>query len=121
MEKRLLRLQKRRDAFFERLTEEFRLKRRSSDVSEGAGKRETIIDAMLSMQESDAEYYEIIKGVIASLLAAGTDTTVVTTEWALSHLLNNPETLKKARDEIDTVVGARSHARRVHSPKSSLP
>ncbi|KAK1293377.1 Isoflavone 2'-hydroxylase [Acorus calamus] len=103
LEKRLLRLRKRRDTFFERLIEEIRLKRKTGE----AEKRETIIDVMLSLQESDAEYYtdEIIKGVIANLLAAGTDTTAVTTEWALSHLLNNPETLKKARNEIDTVVG----------------
>ncbi|KAK1317089.1 Isoflavone 2'-hydroxylase [Acorus calamus] len=107
LEKRLLRLHKRRDAFFEKLIEEHRLKRKSGDVSEGVEKRETIIDVMLTLQESDAEYYTdtIIKGVIASLLTAGTDTTAVTTEWALSHLLNNPETLKKAKDEIDMVVG----------------
>ncbi|MBA0704754.1 hypothetical protein Golax_016993 [Gossypium laxum] len=26
-------------------------------------------------------------------------------EWALAGMLNNPETLQKARDELDTVVG----------------
>ncbi|KAK1317084.1 Isoflavone 2'-hydroxylase [Acorus calamus] len=107
LEKRLSRLQKRRDAFLEGMIEEHRLKRKTSDASEGVEKRETIIDVMLTLQESDAEYYtdEIIKGVISNLLSAGTDTTAVTMEWALSHLLNNPETLKKAKDEIDTVVG----------------
>ncbi|KAK2657566.1 hypothetical protein Ddye_010618 [Dipteronia dyeriana] len=39
------------------------------------------------------------------MLLAGTDTTAVTLEWAMSNLLNNPKVLKKARDELDTQVG----------------
>ncbi|CDO96872.1 unnamed protein product [Coffea canephora] len=67
----------------------------------------TMIDHLLSFQESQPEYYtnEIIKGIILALLNAGTDTSAVTMEWALSHLLNNPEVLEKARDELETQVG----------------
>ncbi|CAA2995152.1 p450 domain-containing [Olea europaea subsp. europaea] len=39
------------------------------------------------------------------LLAAGTKTTATTMEWALSLLLNNPKVLKKAKIEIDNLVG----------------
>lgn len=39
------------------------------------------------------------------LLLAGTDTSAVTIEWALAHLLNNPEVLKKAREELDAQIG----------------
>uniref|UniRef100_A0A2C9VZJ9 Cytochrome P450 n=1 Tax=Manihot esculenta TaxID=3983 RepID=A0A2C9VZJ9_MANES len=39
------------------------------------------------------------------LLAAGTDTTVATLEWAMSVLVNNPDILKKAQNEIDIVMG----------------
>ncbi|OMO54091.1 Cytochrome P450 [Corchorus olitorius] len=35
----------------------------------------------------------------------GTDTSAVTTEWALAELINHPNILQKAREEIDTVVG----------------
>ena len=46
-----------------------------------------------------------IKINVQVLLLAGTDTSAVTIEWALAHLLNNPEVLKKAREELDTQIG----------------
>lgn len=38
-------------------------------------------------------------------IAAGTDTSAVTVEWALSELLKNPKLLAKATEELDRVVG----------------
>jgi len=43
--------------------------------------------------------------VLKSLILAGTDTSAVTLEWTLSALLNHPQILSKARDEIDNKVG----------------
>ncbi|KAJ0640073.1 putative cytochrome P450 [Helianthus annuus] len=39
------------------------------------------------------------------MITAGSDTTSVTLTWALSLLLNNPNTLKNAQEEIDEHVG----------------
>ena len=39
------------------------------------------------------------------ILLAGIDTISVTLEWGLSHLLNNPKVIKKARLEIEHIVG----------------
>ncbi|XP_020232476.1 isoflavone 3'-hydroxylase [Cajanus cajan] len=66
-----------------------------------------MIEHLLSLQKSQPEYYSdhIIKGLIQGMLLAGTDTTAVSIEWALAALLNQPEILKKAKDEIDTYVG----------------
>ncbi|KAI6697287.1 hypothetical protein NL676_017406 [Syzygium grande] len=61
----------------------------------------TMIDTMLS----DGYLDDIIKGQIQSMLAAGTDTSSVTIEWAMSLLLNHPDVLKKVHAEVDGVVG----------------
>ena len=43
--------------------------------------------------------------VLQGLITGGTDSTTETLTWALSLILNNRETLKKAQDELDTHVG----------------
>lgn len=40
-----------------------------------------------------------------TLIVAATDTTAITLTWALALMLKNPFTMKKARDEIDKLVG----------------
>jgi cytochrome P450 len=42
---------------------------------------------------------------VQDFFSAGTDSTAVSTEWTLSELINNPRVLKKAREEIDSIVG----------------
>ncbi|KAK1427482.1 hypothetical protein QVD17_16168 [Tagetes erecta] len=63
------------------------------------GEREdknTMIDMLLSLQESDSKYYndEMIQSFLMVYLLAGTDTTAGTMEWAMTLLLNNPNTLR---------------------------
>ncbi|XP_065873250.1 cytochrome P450 81Q32-like [Euphorbia lathyris] len=67
----------------------------------------TMIRHMLTLQESQPEYYtdDIIKGLILDMTFAATDTTAVTLEWAISNLLNHPQVLHKAKSEIDTKIG----------------
>ncbi|TQD99231.1 hypothetical protein C1H46_015145 [Malus baccata] len=104
LEKKLVLLQKRRDKFMQNLIEEHRKLQRGS-VSEQRSK--SMMDVLLDLQETEPEYYsdEIIRGMIQVMLSAGTETSAGTMEWALSLLLNNPETLAKARTEIDIQIG----------------
>ncbi|KAK1427463.1 hypothetical protein QVD17_16149 [Tagetes erecta] len=104
-EKRLLKLQKKTDTFSQNLIDEIRTKR--GDSSSERENNKTFIDVMLSLQESEPEYYtdDVIKGNILTLLQAGTDTSSVTIEWAMALLLNHPIVLERARTELDNHIG----------------
>ncbi|XP_017981680.1 PREDICTED: isoflavone 3'-hydroxylase [Theobroma cacao] len=104
IEKKLSILQMKRDGFMQNLIEE---RRKSVTDSYSEKRSKTLVDVVLSLQETDPEYYtdNMIRGLIQVMLAAGTDTSAGTLEWALSLLLNNPKTLMKAREEIDIEVG----------------
>jgi cytochrome P450 len=47
----------------------------------------------------------VIGAGVQDIFAAGTDTTTITVEWALSELINNPDVLRRAQEEMDAVVG----------------
>ncbi|CAA0841009.1 cytochrome P450- family 81- subfamily D-polypeptide 2 [Striga hermonthica] len=99
-EKKLAKVSRKMDTILQHLIDE---QRQRSKVNGG----NTMIDHMLSLQGKEPQYYNdtIIKGIISDMLLAGTDTSAVTVEWAMSALLNNPEKLQKARIEIDNLVG----------------
>ncbi|KAL8477003.1 hypothetical protein ACS0TY_029343 [Phlomoides rotata] len=97
VEKNLSRITRRMDGFLQGLIDS---NRRNKDGS-------TMIHHLLSLQESEPEYYTdvVIKSIIMVMLLAGTDTSWVTIEWGMSALLNHPEKLEKAREELNNIVG----------------
>ncbi|PKA46279.1 Flavonoid 3',5'-hydroxylase 1 [Apostasia shenzhenica] len=46
-----------------------------------------------------------IKGLIADLFVAGTDTSSIVIEWAMAEMLRNPAILRRAQEEADSVIG----------------
>ncbi|KAH6791445.1 cytochrome P450 [Perilla frutescens var. frutescens] len=74
---------------------------------------EDFMDAMLTVMEgADFPQFEqdtIIKATCLDMALAGSDTTMVTLTWALSLLLNNPHTLKKAQEEVDANISKDRH------------
>lgn len=98
LEKRLQNISNRFDVILNGLIHENRSKMKSEN---------TMIDHLLKLQESQPEYYtdQIIKGLVLAMLFAGTNSSAVTLEWAMSNLLNHPEVLKNAKDEMDTYIG----------------
>ncbi|KAI4969034.1 hypothetical protein ZWY2020_046364 [Hordeum vulgare] len=94
----------RRDAFIQRLIDMERLRRMDS-MSESTNK--SMIARLLSLQKTEPETYtdNMILALCASMFSAGTETTATTLEWAMSLLLNHPDTLVKAQAEIDACVG----------------
>ncbi|KAI3460185.1 hypothetical protein Pfo_016848 [Paulownia fortunei] len=117
VQKRMVNFMKKLDNFLQNLVDEHKKFRTESiqisDASTGRKeiKRKTLIDVMLSLQETETEPEpelhsdEIIKGLILAMLGAGTETSSTTLEWAMSLLLNHPEAMKKASNEIETCCG----------------
>ncbi|KAK4428843.1 cytochrome [Sesamum alatum] len=103
MERKMVNLQKRRDVFLQSLIDEGR--KQIADSSSVQGKK-TFVQALLSMQQAEPEYYtdEILKGLILPMFTAGTHTTTLTMEWAMSLLLNHPNELAKVQEEINSSV-----------------
>ncbi|KAH9321879.1 hypothetical protein KI387_016518 [Taxus chinensis] len=70
---------------------------------------EDFLDVLLSLSEDEFMQIRItrghIKNVTYDLLAAATDTSWGTLEWAMSELLRNPSVMKKAQEELDSFVG----------------
>ncbi|MED6158796.1 hypothetical protein PIB30_036102 [Stylosanthes scabra] len=100
VEKKLKAIATRCDAFLQGLIDQHRMK-------QGGHNKNTMIDHLLSLQQSQPEYYtdQIIKGIVLVMLLGGTETSATSLEWAMAALLNHPEALKKAKEEIDTQIG----------------
>ncbi|XP_028806903.1 isoflavone 2'-hydroxylase-like [Neltuma alba] len=109
VQRRMKRVMKKQDSFLQNLLDEHRRKR-SSSSNIGANQEKktmTLIEVMLSLQKTDPVFYSDtnIKGIAAAVVAAGTETSASTMEWALAVLLNHPEVMEKLKTEIDTHVG----------------
>ncbi|KAI6695169.1 hypothetical protein NL676_022879 [Syzygium grande] len=102
-EKNVSRLSKRLNDFLQNLIEEHRASSRKG----GGRSTDTMVDHLLSLQDTQPDYYtdEIIKGLIMVMIVGGTDTSTTTMEWALSFLTRNPNSLKRATEELDCVIG----------------
>ncbi|KAJ3674321.1 hypothetical protein LUZ60_004937 [Juncus effusus] len=94
--RKLMGLVKQREEFSQKLVDEHKVER-----------KKTMIGDLLALQEREPDVFtdEIIRSLTLSLLQAGTDTSSNTIEWAMSLLLNNPNSLTKAQHEINTVIG----------------
>lgn len=50
------------------------------------------------------------------MFAASTHTTMVTIEWGMAELIKNPDTMKKLKTELDTIVGTKRMVREADIP-----
>ncbi|XP_077246508.1 cytochrome P450 71A1-like [Tasmannia lanceolata] len=71
------------------------------------------VDVMLDVQkESNLQNIHItkdnLKAIIFDMFAAGTETTATAMDWAMAELVRNPTIIKKAQEEVRSVVGKKS-------------
>ncbi|GMI82675.1 cytochrome P450, family 81, subfamily D, polypeptide 5 [Hibiscus trionum] len=116
VERRMKEAMKKTDKFLQSLVEEHRKMREDKDSTDqplgssdasNKGTKPTLIDIMLSLQQTEPEFYtdQTIKAVIWTVIGAGTETSSTIIEWAMSLLLNHPGVMHKAWTEIATEVG----------------
>ncbi|XP_030529451.2 cytochrome P450 CYP82D47-like [Rhodamnia argentea] len=75
----------------------------------GGDREQDFMDLMLNVMEeakfSDFDADTVIKATCLNMIIGGTETLTVALTWALSLLMNNRRTLKKAQQELDAHVG----------------
>ncbi|GJW83047.1 cytochrome P450 [Tanacetum coccineum] len=103
-EKAMKRVAKEIDFIIGKWLAEHRAKR---DSTEAMGEKD-FLDVMISAVETgdlgDYNADTIIKSTCLDIIASSVDTITVMLTWTLSLLLNNPDALKKAQEEIDKHV-----------------
>ncbi|KAJ7548423.1 hypothetical protein O6H91_07G011400 [Diphasiastrum complanatum] len=102
--RRMKAARKRMDSIMERIIQEHQQKKLDVTIDASLD----FLDVLLSIG-TNGNYERLsmdsIKGVILDMLGAGTETSAVTIEWALSEILLNPWVQQKAQQELDHVVG----------------
>ncbi|KAF5474084.1 hypothetical protein F2P56_006017 [Juglans regia] len=109
LRKRLKEVHDRFDSLMERILQEHEEARKKEKERDGAYAVKDLLDILLDISEDQSAEMRLsrenIKAFILDIFAAGTDTSAITTEWALAELINHPTMMEKARREIDSVIG----------------
>ncbi|XP_057422695.1 cytochrome P450 93A3-like [Lotus japonicus] len=110
--KRVKEILERFDNMMERVILEHEEERRRRKEGAEGGEIRNLLDILLEIHEDESTKTKLsrenIKALIMDIFMAGTDTSAITMEWALSELIINPEVMEKARNEIDSVTGSSS-------------
>ncbi|KAF9597323.1 hypothetical protein IFM89_017226 [Coptis chinensis] len=120
--KRLGEVHRRYMVMVERIMKDHEEKRK--DHHRGAwecNEEDDLMDILMKISEDDKAEMQLSRDDIKAFLqwpvantflklyqdifAAGTETSSVALQWALAELINNPHVFKKAREEIESVVG----------------
>ncbi|XP_059637742.1 cytochrome P450 703A2 [Cornus florida] len=104
-EKKMREVEKRVDDFHMKIIEEHRKKEFGGEEDDG---EMDFVDVLLSLPGEDGKDHMDdveIKALIQDMIAAATDTSAVTNEWAMAEVIKNPRVLRKIQKELDSVVG----------------
>ncbi|XP_061346432.1 cytochrome P450 93A2-like [Gastrolobium bilobum] len=108
--KRLKEIRDRFDTMMERVIKEHEEERRKrKELGGGDGQIKDLLDILMDILEDESSDIKLtienLKAFILDIFMAGTDTSALTTEWALAELINHPYVMERARKEINAVIG----------------
>uniref|UniRef100_A0A0E0PAL3 Cytochrome P450 n=1 Tax=Oryza rufipogon TaxID=4529 RepID=A0A0E0PAL3_ORYRU len=94
------------DALYERVIDDHINKRKRASDEE-----DDLADVLLRLHGDPAHRSTFgsrthIKGILTDMFIAGSDTSAVTVQWAMTELVRNPDVLAKAQHEVRRVVAA---------------
>lgn len=92
------------DKIYDAIIEEHR----QSRVGKEGESHTNFVDQLLSLPGENGEEQlkqTTIKAILIDLVAAGTDTSSITSEWTMVELISHPDIMHKTRAEIDEIVG----------------
>ncbi|XP_057495598.1 cytochrome P450 703A2 [Actinidia eriantha] len=107
-EKKMRDVEKRVDDFHTTIIEEHRRVGRGKKKEIGVEEDMDFVDVLLSLPGEDGKQHMEdveIKALIQDMIAAATDTSAVTNEWAMAEVIKHPQVLHKIHQELDSVVG----------------
>ncbi|PWA99041.1 cytochrome P450 93A3 [Artemisia annua] len=94
------------DLVIERILEEHDEARKNKKTGQVV---KDLLDILLDIEQDESSEIKLtrenIKAFVLNLIVAGTDTTATSLEWAMAELINHPNIMKKAAQEIHQVVG----------------
>ncbi|XP_076939860.1 cytochrome P450 93A3-like [Bidens hawaiensis] len=106
--KRLKDIRRRFDELVDRIIKDHEESRKQE-----SGKVKDLLNILLDVAEDETMEIKLtrenIKAFILDILAAATDTSAITIEWALAELINHPNIKKKAVEETEQVIGKKRH------------
>ncbi|KAG5019653.1 hypothetical protein JHK87_015508 [Glycine soja] len=77
-------------------------------------KNDDFLGILLQLQECGRLDFQLdrdnLKAILVDMIIGGSDTTSTTLEWTFAEFLRNPNTMKKAQEEVRRVVGINSKA-----------
>ncbi|KAL2321770.1 hypothetical protein Fmac_026149 [Flemingia macrophylla] len=108
------------DKFYDQVIEEHVNERERN----GATKHEhDVVDVLLQLQRDPNRPVAIgddqIKGVLADIFIAGTDTSAATMIWAMSELIRNPKAMERAQEEVRQVLKGKEMLEEIDLPELS--
>ncbi|XP_058088308.1 cytochrome P450 93A3-like [Magnolia sinica] len=93
----------------EKILKEHEEKKMKKEMDGVDGIDEDLMDTVIKITQDETAELKLSRGSLKAffldLFIGGTETSSTTMQWALSELIRHPDVLKKAREEIESIVG----------------